>query len=60
MIAQIMGIGVWLIIVTPRCEVTDAPVIMEYSRPEECKQDELNYRKHFPMYDFQCVQEKET
>ncbi len=59
-IAQIVGIGIWFIVITPKCESTNEPVKMIYDRPEECKQDVYTYRKQFPMYDFQCVQEKET
>ncbi len=60
MLAQIASIGIWVIIVTPRCEYTSDVLTIEYNRPETCKQDARNYQKRFPMYDFQCVQEKDS
>jgi hypothetical protein len=56
-LAQIMGVGMWMITITPVCDLvtTGESYHIDYVRPEECYQDAKEYNRMFPLYHFECI-----
>lgn len=61
MLSQIIGLGVWALIIMPStCPIPAQIILGYYVRKDFCESDMRDYKKNYPNYVFTCTQIKDS